>query len=41
MAIISQGIYCITENGILRTTDLDHDETFKGELLSAGESSGT
>lgn len=41
MAIILQGIYCSTKNGVLRTTDLDHDETFKGELLSAGESSGT
>lgn len=31
----------MTENGVWRTTDLGHDETFKGELLSAGESSGT
>lgn len=41
MAVIKEAIYCITKNGVLRTTDLDHDETFKGELLSAGESSGT
>lgn len=40
-ARIWQGNYCIAENGVSRTTDLDHDETFKGELLSAEESSGT
>lgn len=40
-ARIWQGIYCITANGLSRITDLDHDETFKGELLSAEESSGT
>lgn len=40
-ARIWQGICCITENDVSGTTDLDHDATFKGELLSAEESSGT